>query len=229
MLLLRVPCIGLDSLRTQKRLFVIENNDFTPNSIDQVLEGYFAGTISNLDQTIAIHKSISEANEKRKLVNETKNIVFLEFYSYMQDRDIDKIVFVYNSSTPENDSFWRKAAMLNFLAKANRDSLHNHNLLFASIDIARSRLDDSLTKDSRFEIDSLILIPAHQTEGPYAVFPHNDETDWTASNLTLFIEEHRDFKYKPSTEQETIAFKSLKTPLDDRPVDQDDYEDDNDL
>lgn len=207
-----MPCVGLENSKFDKKTYFISDRNYSASSLDRFLEGYLAKNISHLDIAESVKKSFAEAQQKINLLNDTKNLNFLEFYSYMQDRGVDKAVFLFNSSAPISDIFLKRAAMFNFIAETSRSKLNNHDLLVASYDVARVRLDNRLEAQPNFELDNFIVIPASKTNPP---FPRFESEEWTAADIITFIEDHRDFKYRPANHEEQETFDSLLRPLND--------------
>lgn len=208
-----MPCIGLENGKIDNNIYVIKDRDYSNHKIEQLIEGFFSKKGADPDLNLLIYKSLMAAKEKVELFKDTKDLSFLDFYAYMQDDSSDKAVFVYNSSEPLTELFFRKASIFNYVAKTHREDLHNHNLLLASYDIARVRLDQRFESDPSFSIDTFYVIPADYSSGSFLKFVDYDESVWTSSIITEFIEAHRRFKYQPANEAERAAFSALLQPL----------------
>ena len=59
--------------------------------------------------------------------------------------------------------------------------------------------------DRRFEMNSVYLIPASQSKGPFLKFQVASDAEFTADKLLRFALAHVDFKYEPNPEGITMT------------------------
>lgn len=176
----------------------------TTENIDRFLEDYFSSNLAEFDRSHDISEAMYMSSVKIDMLNKTKKLEYLDFYSYLQDDAVDKVVFAFNSSELIDDRFAHRARIFDNLAMALREKFGMHTLLMASYDVGRVRMDEGFFNDPNFSTDTVYVIPAKQTKGPYLKFP--DSRDWNAENVLSFIETHIYYQFYPAGADERMRF-----------------------
>jgi len=191
------------------------DNPSTKNSkdVDQFLEKLLAKKLT-LNQYNHVGHTVDSALRQINMLNNTKNLDYLEYSAILSDHTYDKVIYFYNSSFVSSLTVG-KNELYNHLAEFVQNRMRWKTLLFTTFDVGRMRLPDIFAKDPTFTLNTIYLVPASKSDSPttkfYLKYPSDEHNDFTAERILQYLLKHTDLHYLPP-EDGSIFF----TPEDDK-------------
>ena len=188
----------MESPHGSNEAYVLNKTNPHHSEVDQFLENYLAKRLKD-NQHLIMKVGLQKAQQEQDKVSLTKTLDLMDFHAILNDDNSDALVYFYNSSTSISDSQDLRSEVVNFLAKFVPENLKLFTLRICSYDLGRFRMPEDIFNDKRFEMNTVYLIPASQSKGPFIKFEGTD-ADFTADKVLRFALAHVDFKYEPNPE-----------------------------
>jgi hypothetical protein len=171
------------------------------SEVDQFLESYFAKKLTD-NHHLIVKVGMLKAKEEQDRVSETKSLDVMDFHAMLNDDNTDSLVYFYNSSDSASEHQNNRSEVVNFLARFIPQNIRLLTLRVYSYDLGRYRMPEDIFNDKRFEMNSVYIIPASQTKGPFIKF---EEKEFNADRLLRFALNHVEYKYEPPADGITMT------------------------
>lgn len=191
------------------KTFVFGNQPLTAKNVDKFLEDFLEQKLTQ-DNFLEIQRDLQKSEKERAKLNNTDLIEFVDFAAFLNDQQADGLVYFFNSSE-STELQTQRSKIFNGVSSFLQNRLGMVNLDAMAYDLGRVRLHEGFHNDKKFSPNSIYIIPASQTKGPFLKYTPPSGDQFSAEELVKFTFAKVEFKYEPSSKEAEFEF----TPEDD--------------